>query len=178
MLTKSLYNRASLSTKSKAFCKSMNVANVLFFCESLSLITVQAENTWSWQDLPDRKPFCSSTKSPLFSVTCIYSPRGRGDNPWGQLFWWKQKGLITLFSGCMFQKTSLPSYLCTFFHDFIYIYMILYIHMYMYVAPIGADNPLGPKFLCQQKGLITLVIFCNFQKNLFNLWFYTHLFMI
>ena len=30
LLTKSLYNRASLSTKSKAFCKSMNVVNVLF----------------------------------------------------------------------------------------------------------------------------------------------------
>ena len=32
----------------------------------------------------------------------------------------------------------------------------------------GADNPLGPKFWCQQEGLI----------NLFNLWLYTHHFMI
>ena len=42
----------------------------------------------------------------------------------------------------------------------------------------GADNPLGPKFWCQQEGLITMVICCKFKKNLFNLWLYTHLFMI
>ena len=42
----------------------------------------------------------------------------------------------------------------------------------------GADNPLGPKFWCQQVGLITMVIFCKFTKNPFNLWLYTHLFMI
>ena len=34
---------------------------------------------------------------------------------------------------------------------------------------VGADNPLGPKFLCQQDGLITVVIYCKFKKNLFNL---------
>ena len=42
----------------------------------------------------------------------------------------------------------------------------------------GADNPLGPNFLCQQDGIITMVICCKFKKNLFNLWLYTHLFMI
>ena len=33
----------------------------------------------------------------------------------------------------------------------------------------GADNPLGPKFSCQQEGLVTMVICCKFKKNLFNL---------
>ena len=33
----------------------------------------------------------------------------------------------------------------------------------------GADNPLVPKFLCQQEGLITMVICCKIKKNLFNL---------
>ena len=33
---------------------------------------------------------------------------------------------------------------------------------------VGADNPLGPKFLCQQEGLITMVICCTFKKKLFN----------
>ena len=42
----------------------------------------------------------------------------------------------------------------------------------------GADNPLGPKFWCQQVGLINMVICCKFTKNPFNLWLYTHLFMI
>ena len=40
----------------------------------------------------------------------------------------------------------------------------------------GADNPLVPKFLCQQEGLITMFICCKFKKNLFNLWLYTHFF--
>ena len=31
---------------------------------------------------------------------------------------------------------------------------------------VGAGNPLGPKFLCQQEGLITMVICCKFKKNL------------
>ena len=42
----------------------------------------------------------------------------------------------------------------------------------------GADNPLGPKNLCQQEGLITMVVCCKFKKNLFSLRLYTHLFMI
>ena len=29
----------------------------------------------------------------------------------------------------------------------------------------GADNPLGPNFLCQQEGLITMIIWCKFKKN-------------
>ena len=33
----------------------------------------------------------------------------------------------------------------------------------------GADNPLEPKILCQQEGLITTVICCKFEKNFFNL---------
>ena len=34
---------------------------------------------------------------------------------------------------------------------------------------VGEDNPLGPKSLCQEEGLITIVICCKFKKNLFNL---------
>ena len=37
----------------------------------------------------------------------------------------------------------------------------------MYYSPgAGADSPQGTKFLCQQKGLITLPIYCKFQRNL------------
>ena len=39
----------------------------------------------------------------------------------------------------------------------------------------GTNNQLGPKFLCQQEGLITMVICCKSEKNL---WLYTHLFII
>ena len=41
---------------------------------------------------------------------------------------------------------------------------------------IGADNPSEPNILCQQEGLITMVIY--FKKNLFNLRLYTLIFMI
>ena len=98
----------------------------------------------------------------------ICSPRARWDNPWAQFFWWKQKGLLTLITGCMFKKIALSSDFMHFFYDFIHVH-----------SPwAGADNPLGPKFWCQQEGLITLVICCKFKKNLFNIWLYTHLSMI
>ena len=41
---------------------------------------------------------------------------------------------------------------------------------------VGANNPLGSKFWCQQVGLISMVICCKFTKNPFNLWLYTHFF--
>ena len=74
----------------------------------------------------------------------------------------------TLWQACQvacFKRQLCPLILCTFFHDFIHIH-----------SPwAGADNPLGPKFWCQQEGIITMVICCMFKKNLFNLWLYTHL---
>ena len=42
------------------------------------------------------------------------------------------------------------------------------------LARVGADNPLGPKFLCQQEGSFV----ASLIKNLFTLRLYTHLFMI
>ena len=37
----------------------------------------------------------------------------------------------------------------------------------------GTDSLQGTKFWCQQKGLTTLPICCKFQRNLFEVWFYT-----
>ena len=53
--------------------------------------------------------------------------------------------------------------------------MILY---NVYSPGAGADNPLGMKFWCQQEHLVTSVICCKFQKNLFEVWFYTNFFTI
>ena len=39
--------------------------------------------------------------------------------------------------------------------------------LYMYSPRTGTDNPLGIKFWCQQKFLITLPISCQFKKNIF-----------
>ena len=37
----------------------------------------------------------------------------------------------------------------------------------------GADNPLGPKFWCQQEGLSLLSFATSLKKNLFEVWFFT-----
>ena len=37
----------------------------------------------------------------------------------------------------------------------------------------GADNPLGPRFWCQQEGLITMVIYYNLKESLQSLTLYT-----
>ena len=67
------------------------------------------------------------------------------------------------------QKESLqPLTLYTSFDDLITVYR----------PRSGADNPRGSKFLCQQKPLVTSVIFYMFQINLFEVWFYTIFFMI
>ena len=52
-------------------------------------------------------------------------------------------------------------------------FMILY---NVYSPGARADNPLGTKFECQQEHLVTSVICCKFQKNLFEVWFYTFFF--
>ena len=53
--------------------------------------------------------------------------------------------------------------------------MILYMYVY---SPGGMpEDPLGTHFWCQHKALITSTICCKFQTNLFEVWFYTRLFM-
>ena len=51
-----------------------------------------------------------------------------------------------------------------------------FIHVYSHGA--GPDNPFGMKFWCQQEHLVTSVIYCKFQKNLFEVWFYTFFFFM
>ena len=57
--------------------------------------------------------------------------------------------------------------------------LILYIffnvfHVYIDSPRAETDNPLWTKFLCQQKGLVTLPICWKFKKNIFEVWFYTY----
>ena len=48
--------------------------------------------------------------------------------------------------------------------------------MHVYSPGAGTESPQGTKFWCQHKGLITLPICCKFQRNLFEVWFYTFFF--
>ena len=98
---------------------------------------------------------------------CI-APRQGLTTPWGRNFYVNR---TSCHFGHLLQvsKKSLWSLiLYNFFHDFIYVYS----------PRAGADSPQGTKFWCQQKGLITLPICCKFQRNFFEVWFYTIFFMI
>ena len=95
----------------------------------------------------------------------VYSRRSGAENP-------RDKILMSAETSCHFRhllqvsKKSLCSLiLYNIFHDFIHVYS----------PGAGADNPLGTKFWCQQEHLVTSVICCKFQKNV---WFYTIFFMI
>ena len=95
----------------------------------------------------------------------MYIARGQGQTTPGD------KILMSTETSCHFRhllqvsKKSLWSLILYnfFFHDFIHVYS----------PRAGADNPLGTKFWCQQEHLVTSVICCKFQKNLFEVWFYT-----
>ena len=103
-------------------------------------------------------------------VIHVYSPgAGAGaDSPRGQSFD-VNRNVLSLHSFVAILKKCLRSLiLYNFFHDLIHVY-----------SPRGgADSPQGTKFWCQQKGLIILHICCKFQRNLFEVWFYTISFMI
>ena len=61
----------------------------------------------------------------------------------------------------------------------VWFYTIFFMIWHMYIAlGAGADSPQGTKFWCQQKDFITLPTCCKFQRNLFEVWFYTIFFMI
>ena len=99
----------------------------------------------------------------------VYSPGAGADNPLGTKFWCQQEHLVTLVICCKLKKNLFEVWFYTFF------FMDL-IHVYSPGA--GAESPQGTKFWCQQKGLITLPICCNFQRNLFEVWFYAIFFLI
>ena len=100
----------------------------------------------------------------------VYSARGGADNPLGTKFWCQQEHLVTLVICCKFQKSLYEVWLNTFFfHDFIHV---------QYSHRAGADSPQGIKFWCLQKCLVPSFICCKFQKNVFEVWFYTVFFFL
>ena len=64
--------------------------------------------------------------------------------------------------------SSTSAFIYTSFHDLINVYS----------RTSAADKPQGTKFWCQQKPLVTSVICYKFKTHLFEVGFYTHLFMI
>ena len=99
----------------------------------------------------------------FFMILYMYIALGQWlTTPWGQNF---DVILSLQWFVASLKKNSLKSDLIHIFHDFIHVY-----------SPwAGADNPLGTKFWCN---LVISIICWKFQKNLFQVWFYTSFFMI
>ena len=93
----------------------------------------------------------------------VYSPGAGTDSPQGTKFDFNRNVLSLHSFVASFKKMSLTSDLKQFFHDLVHVYS----------PGAGVDSPQGTKVWYQQKGLITLPICCKFQRNLFEVWFYT-----
>ena len=95
----------------------------------------------------------------------MYIAPGQGQKtPWDRL-------LMSIESPYHFDhllQVSNKSFLILIFYTFF--------NVFPHVSSPGAraDNPLWTKFWCQQKGLVNLPICCKFQKNIFEVWFYTY----
>ena len=105
----------------------------------------------------------------FFMILYMYIALGQGQTAPREQSFDVNRNVLSLHSFvASFKKMSLKSDFIQFSHDLIHVYS----------PGAGADSPQGTKFWCQQKGLITLPICCKFQKNLFEVWFYTIFFMI
>ena len=99
-----------------------------------------------------------------YDLKNVYSRMSGAVNPRGQSFY-VNRNLLSLRSFVASLKKNLFKvwFYTIFFHDFIHVYS----------PGAGADSPQGTKFWCQQKCLITSFICSKFQKNIFEVWFYT-----
>ena len=100
----------------------------------------------------------------FFMILYVYIALGQGQTaPMGQSFNFN-RNVLSLHSFVSSLKKWLWSLiLYNFFQDLIHVY-----------SPWSrVDSPQGTKFWYQLKGLITLLICCKLQWNLFEVWFYT-----
>ena len=95
----------------------------------------------------------------FFMILYMYIAPGQGQTaPRGQSFNVNRNVLSFHSFDASFKKTPLKSFL----------YNLFYYLIHVYSPGAGADSPLGTKFECKQKGIITLPICCKFQRNLFE----------
>ena len=99
----------------------------------------------------------------FFMILYMYIAPGQGQTaPRGQSFDVNRNVLSLHSYVASFKKVSLMSNFIQFFHL-----------KHVYSPGAGTDSPQGTKFWCQQKCLIALLICCKFQRNLFEVWFFT-----
>ena len=100
--------------------------------------------------------------------TC--SPGAGADNPYGTKFLCQQEHLVTLVICCKFLKKNLFE---------VWFYAIFFMILYMYIAPgQGQTAPRGQSFNVNRNVLSFHSFDASFQKNAFEIWFYTICFMI
>ena len=105
----------------------------------------------------------------FFMISYTYIAQGQGQTAPGEQSFDVNRNVLSLHSFVpSLKQMSFKSDFIQFFRDLIHIYS----------PGAGADSPQGTKFWCQQKGLITLPICCKFQRNLFEVWFYTFFFHV
>ena len=96
----------------------------------------------------------------------VYSLMSGVDNPRGQNFDINRNLLSLRSFATSFKKNLFEGWY----------YTTIFMNFYMFIAPVQA---LGTKFWCQQENLVTSVICCKFQNNLFeSLILYNFFFMI
>ena len=101
----------------------------------------------------------------FFMILYMYIAPGQGQTaPRGQSFNVNRNVLSFHLFDASFKKKCLWNLI---------LYNLFYDLIHVYSPGAGADSPQGTKFGCQQKGIITLPICCKFQRNLFEVWFYT-----
>ena len=94
----------------------------------------------------------------------VYNPGERAEKPLGTNFWCQQKALITSNICCKFQ-TNL-------FELWFYTPFSIFFHMYIALGE-GHTTLCGQKHDVNRKALSLFPICCKFQKNIFEVWFYT-----
>ena len=97
----------------------------------------------------------------------VYSPRAGTDNPLGTNVDVNRKPRSLCPFVASFKIISLKYDFKHISNDFIHVYR----------PSARGENPLGTNLWSQQKALITSIICCKFQTNLFEFWFYTHFLM-
>ena len=100
-------------------------------------------------------------------ISHVYSPKQGQTTHWGQKFYDNRKAFPLCPHIASFKMISLKSDFIHIFNNFIHVYS----------PGTKAGNLLGINFRCQQKALINSTIWCKFQTNLFEFWFYTQFVM-
>ena len=99
----------------------------------------------------------------------VYSPGAGADSPQGAKFDFNRNVMsLDSYVASLKKKCLWSLILNNIFHDLIHVNS----------PGAGVDGPQETKVWYQQKDLITLPICCKFQRNLFEVWFYTIFFMI